>query len=115
MHINNVFKKLDKKTCEQYSNAIAYRIATDMQPYCSVSKKGFKHLMSVLCPGYKIPSRKVFADSKIPALYHEVKCIIKQELNSAHFLALTFDYWTSNAQHPYIGITAHCISNDWVL
>ncbi|XP_029341980.1 zinc finger BED domain-containing protein 6-like [Acyrthosiphon pisum] len=111
----NIYKKLDKTTSEKYTNAIAYWIATDMQPYRSVSKQGFKHLMSVICPGYTIPSRQVFADNKIPALYFEVKRRIKQELNSAQFLSLTFDCWTSNAQQPYIGITAHSINSDWIL
>ncbi|KAF0706115.1 zinc finger BED domain-containing protein 4-like, partial [Aphis craccivora] len=71
--------------------------------------------MSVICPGYTIPSRQVFADNKIPALYFEVKRRIKHELNSAQFLSLTFDCWTSNAQQPYIGITAHTINSDWAL
>lgn len=113
--ITSIYKKLDKKTCDRYTNAIAYWIATDMQPYCSVSKNGFKHMMSVICPGFKVPSRQVFSDNKIPALYYEVKCRIKHELSSVHFLALTFDCWTSNAQHPYIGITVHYIDNDWTL
>jgi len=86
-----------------------------MQPYRSVSKQGFKHLMSVICPGYTIASRQVFADNKIPALYFEVKRRIKHELNSVQLLSLTFDCWTSNAQQPYIGITAHTINSDWVL
>lgn len=80
--ITSVYKKLDKKTSERYTNAIAYWIATDMQPYCSVSKNGFKHLMSVICPGYEVPSRQVFSENKIPALYYEVKCRIMQQLTS---------------------------------
>ncbi|XP_050065796.1 zinc finger BED domain-containing protein 6-like [Aphis gossypii] len=111
----NVYKKLDKTTSEKYTNAIAYWIVTDMQPYRSVSKQGFQHLMSVICPGYTIPSRQFFADNKIPALYFEVKRRIKHDLNSAQFLSLTFDCWTSNAQQPYIGITAHTINSGWVL
>jgi len=111
----NIYKKLDKTTSEKYTNAIAYWIATDMQPYRSVSKNGFKHLMSVICSRYTIPSRQVFADTKIPALYYEVKRRIKQDLNFTKFLSLTLDCWTSNAQQPYIGITAHTINDDWHL
>lgn len=107
--ISSMYKKFE------IAIAIAYWIATDIQPYCSVSKKGFKHLMSVICPGYVISSRQVFSDNKIPALYYEVKCRIRHELSSVQFLALTFDCCTSNAQHPYIGITVHYIDNDWNL
>jgi len=28
--------------------------------------------MAVLCPGYIVPSRQVFADTKIPAIYADV-------------------------------------------
>lgn len=27
--------------------------------------------MSVICPGYEVPSRQVFTENKIPALYYE--------------------------------------------
>lgn len=87
----NVYKKLDKTTSEKYTNAIAYLMATDMQPYRSFSKKGFQHLISVICPGYTIPSHQVFADTKIPALYHEVKRRIKHNLSSVNHVSLTFD------------------------
>lgn len=71
--------------------------------------------MSVIYPGYEVPSRQVFTENKIPALYYEVKCRIMQQLSSVQFLALTFDCWTSNAQHPYMRITVHYIDNDWIL
>jgi hypothetical protein len=44
-----------------------------MQPYNVVSKEGFKHMMTVLCSGYAVPSRQVFTDTKIPAIYADVK------------------------------------------
>lgn len=71
--------------------------------------------MSVICPEYEVPSRQVFTENIIPALYYKVKCRIMQQLSSVQFLDLTFDCWTSNAQHPYIGITVHYIDNDWIL
>lgn len=72
-------------------------MTTDIQPYYSVSNKGFKYCMSVLC------------------LEYDVKCRLKYELNSDQFLSLTFDCWILNAQHPYIGITTHYIDNNYDL
>ncbi|KAL4082422.1 hypothetical protein QTP88_021318 [Uroleucon formosanum] len=86
-----------------------------MQPYNVVSKEGFKHMMAVLCPGYTVPSRQVFADTKIPAIYADVKMRIANELQTIQYVALTFDCWTSNTLHPYIAITAHGINENWEL
>lgn len=71
--------------------------------------------MSTICPGYRIPSRQMFSDTKIPALYHEVKRRIQHNFNSVKYLSLTFDCWTSNAQQPYRGITAPTINEDETL
>lgn len=87
----------------------------DMQPYRSVEKPGFNQLMNTLCPSFKIPSRKYFSDHKIPQMYGEVKLIKQTKLSSVKFIALTTDCWTSNNGHPFIGLTAHAISNEWKL
>jgi len=86
-----------------------------MQPYNVVSKEGFKHIMAVLCPNYIVPSRQVFADVKIPAIYADVKMRIANELQTIQYVALTFDCWTSNTLQPYIAITAHGINENWEL
>jgi len=31
------------------------------------------------------------------------------QLTGVKYIALTFDYWTSVSQHPYIAITSHTI------
>jgi len=75
-----VYHPLDKKTIEKYKHAIAVWMCADMQPYNSVEKKGFKHLLSVLCPSFEPPSRKYYSDHKIPQLYENVKNCIKEKL-----------------------------------
>lgn len=47
-------------------------ISTDIQPY-NIVPKYFKHMMAVLGPNYIVPSRQVFAVTKIPAIYADVK------------------------------------------
>lgn len=116
-----VIRPLDKQTEEKYKNAIATWVCMDMQPYRSVEKPGFKQLMNTLCPNFKpslanfLPSRKYFSDHKIPKMYEEIRLIIQTKLSSVQFIALTTDCWTSNNGHPFIGLTAHTISNEWKL
>ena len=88
-------------------------MCADMQPYNSVEKKGFKHLLSVLCPSFKPPSRKYYSDHKIPQLYEDVKNCIKEKLKGVSYLGLTTDCWTSGNGHPFIGLTAHIINEEW--
>ncbi|XP_025425551.1 zinc finger BED domain-containing protein 1-like [Sipha flava] len=88
-------------------------ISKDMQPYNSVEKKGFKHLLSVLCPSFEPPSRKYYSDYKIPQSYEDVKNCIKEKLKGVSYLALTTDCWTSGNGHPFIGLTAHIINEEW--
>jgi len=107
-----VIRSLDKQTEERYKNAIATWVCMDMQPYRSVEKPGFKQLMNTLCPNFKTPSRKYFSDHKIPKMYDEIRLIIQTKLSSVQFIALTTDCWTSNNGHPFIGLTAHAISNE---
>lgn len=57
----------------------------------------------------------MFADTKISAIYADVKMRIANELQTIQYVALTFDYWTSNTLHPYIAITAHWINENWEL
>lgn len=45
----------------------------------------------------------------------EVKTEVLESLMSAEKVALTCDGWTSRATDPYVTITSHFISTDWVL
>ncbi|VVC38958.1 Ribonuclease H-like domain [Cinara cedri] len=108
-----VYHPLDKKIIEKYKHAIAVWMCADMQPFNSVEKKGFKHLLSVLCPSFEPPIRKYYSDHKIPQLYEDVKNCIKEKLKGVSYLALTTDCWTSGNGHPFIGLTAHIINEEW--
>lgn len=108
-----VISPLDKKTVETYKHAIGIWMCTDMQPYNSVERKGFKHLLSVLCPNFELPSRKYFSDHKIPQMYEIVRNCLKEKLKQVSYISLTTDCWTSVNGYPFIGLTAHTINNDW--
>ncbi|XP_051964154.1 zinc finger BED domain-containing protein 4-like [Xyrauchen texanus] len=61
------------------TDAIALFICKDIQPYSVTENEGFKHLLHVLEPRYKIPNRKLFSDKQIPALYDKTRVF-----NEAH-------------------------------
>ncbi|XP_077386781.1 E3 SUMO-protein ligase ZBED1-like [Festucalex cinctus] len=95
------------------TKAIAYFICKDMQPYSVVENEGFRQLVHVLEPRYKIPDRSVFTDKHISDLYNKVRSEIVVSLNSAQRVALTVDGWTSCATDSYITVTAHHIDMEW--
>ncbi|XP_060872727.1 E3 SUMO-protein ligase ZBED1-like [Metopolophium dirhodum] len=62
---------------------------------------------------FEPPSRKYYSDHKIPQLYENVKNCIKEKLKGVSYLVLTTDCWTSGNGHPFIGLTAHIINEEW--
>lgn len=91
------------------TDAIAYFICKDIQPYRVVENEGFKQLVHILDPRYKIPQRAFFTDTQIPALYSKVKTEVVESLSNARRVAITMDGWTSCATQSYVTVTAHHI------
>ncbi len=67
--------KYPAKCCQakEINKAVTYFIAKDAISVSTVSKPGFKHLVSKLNPKYEIPTRKHFSEIEIPALYSLVR------------------------------------------
>lgn len=113
--LGNKFNKLSKADNEKITNAIAYLIAVDCEPYRFVERKGFQNLMSVLVPTYIIPSRTTFSERKVPALYLATKKLIIKKIKDVRFFGLTTDGWTSPNTHKFIALTCSYIDDEWVL
>lgn len=82
---------LTKASQSKIDAALAYFIATDMMPYNTVAKEGFKLYTKALNASSNIPSRKTITDYKIPKLYNETKANIECIINSIYFLSFTTD------------------------
>lgn len=89
-------------------------IVKDLQPFCVVEDVGFKDLINYLEPGYKMPSRYILSNTLLDAQYSEVQKKLKVELESAKYVSITTDSWTSRATTSYQAITAHYLLN-WEL
>jgi len=55
---NSNYLAYDSKRAQDITKAIAVMIAADFQPFSMVMDKGFRHLMNLFEPRYKIPDRK---------------------------------------------------------
>ncbi|XP_055959713.1 zinc finger BED domain-containing protein RICESLEEPER 4-like [Mercurialis annua] len=100
---------------ELTKKVVAYMIIVDELPFKFVEKQGFRRLMSLACPMFKMPSRWT-VNRDCYSLFVEEKLKLKQffKTNSQR-VSFTSDSWTSNQRLNYMCITAHFIDNDWKL
>ncbi|XP_055961537.1 zinc finger BED domain-containing protein RICESLEEPER 2-like [Mercurialis annua] len=104
--------KFDQEVVRQ---VVAYMIIVDELPFKFVEKQGFRRLMSLACPMFKIPSRWT-VNRDCYAMFVEEKLKLKQFFKThSQRVSLTSDSWTSNQRLNYMCITAHFIDNDWKL
>ncbi len=97
------------------TKAIGVFMALVMWPFCVVENDGFTHLLSVLEPRYQLPSRPHFSQNVLPHLYSEGRAKLVEDLSDAKCIALTTDGWTSRVTQSFMTITAHYITDNWVI
>jgi hypothetical protein len=61
-----------------------------------------------------LPNRRAI-DTVIGQIYDEKLSENKKAMGGIHSIALTTDFWTSNNNESYCGITGHWIDPDWKL
>lgn len=109
-------KKLGTSDKNKIDKAILKMIVWDFQPFSMVDDRGFRNLMSTVYPNYKIPSRKFFANTLLPAVFEEtsvnLKLTVKEEALS---VCITTDAWSSSINDSYIATTGHYIDKDFNL
>ncbi|KAK0137902.1 Rootletin [Merluccius polli] len=86
---------------EEITDAIAYMIAKDMCPICTVSDPGFNKLINTLDKRYVLPSRHHFSRIALPALYDECRGKVAREVSTALYFATTTDLWSSRTMETY--------------
>lgn len=96
---------------EKKNDLIFKMIALDLQPFSVVEDAGFKDLINYLEPGYKMPSRYILSNILLDAQYSQVQKKLIEELESAKYVSLTTDGWTSRATTSYQAVTAHYLLN----
>lgn len=86
-----------------------------MLPINTVENEGFKQLIKVMDPRYRLPGHKHFSQTALPKLYRECREAVENELQTVSFFATTSDMWSSRTSEPYLSLTAHYIDQDWNL
>lgn len=101
------------------TSKICKMIVQDYQPLSIVNDNGFQELMNTLEPRYQIPTRKQFSRVLIPELFHETKTkvsnILCTDIQHAESLSFTMDLWTSRSHDPYLSLTAHYLTTDFIM
>ena len=107
-----------KKDKKELDKRLLFWIAGHMRPMSVVSDIALKLFIDYLQrkPGiYHLPSATGVAD-KMTELYDEVKAKVKTNLSAdVLFYSLTTDMWTSRALKPFLSLTIHYVSRDFVL
>lgn len=95
------------------TDSVMKMLVTDMRPLSMVEDRGFKSMISVLNPGYTLPSRTHFT-KLVERKYQEAFQNVKDAINANDSrIALTADIWTSIATEAFLGITCHYIAEEW--
>ncbi|CAF3790922.1 unnamed protein product, partial [Rotaria socialis] len=93
---------------------IGEMIALDIQPYSIVEDIGFRKLIQDICPNYEIPSRTYFSQKVVPGIYDNVFQSVKAHLDTANYISLTTDIWTSNNSNAaFLSMTGHWLSDEF--
>lgn len=90
-------------------------VTEDFQPFSIVDDSGFKQFVNALNPSYEIPSRKVISRNYLPAAYEECRNLIKENLKNITKVCLTTDCWSSACNDSYLSLTAHYITEEFIM
>ena len=87
--------------------------ALDLRSISIVDGTGFQRFVHELNPNYQVPSRKTVSHY-VGMIHDEQKQMVQVQMRGCP-VALTTDMWTSVACDPYMTVTAHFITDSWVL
>ncbi|XP_040178075.1 E3 SUMO-protein ligase ZBED1-like [Rana temporaria] len=109
-------KPVSAKVSADLKIAIAQWIASSGRPTAIVDDDGLQTVLRIALQNqtYNLPSRRTI-DAVIGQMYNEKLTQHKKAIESIHSIALTTDFWTSNNNESYCGITGHWIDFDWKL
>lgn len=111
-------KKYSKTSKEhkRLTDAVTNCIVRNVLPIHTVDKAGFRELVAVLNPRYRLPYKDYFSRIAIPSLYEEKwEKLLHKIYDEILGFSATADLWSSCTTQPYICFTVHYIDLKWVL
>jgi hypothetical protein len=104
------FMKYDSNNVR--SLVVRYFIKNEL-PFRHMKSDGFRELMNVIEPRFKVPCRIILQKDCIK-LYEEEKLRLKAFLSGKR-VCITTDTWTSPQNINYMCVTASFIDSDWTM
>jgi len=93
---------------------IAQMIAVDNQPFSIVNNEGFRALMRVVEPRYKLPSESYLRQVAVPEMCRALKTKVAAVIEGVQHISLTTDTWTSSiCSESLMSLTGHWLDNDF--
>ncbi|XP_061445344.1 zinc finger BED domain-containing protein 6-like [Rhineura floridana] len=98
-------------TAIQLASETAWMLAVDMQPLSYVESEGFRRLMAIAQPRWKVPSRVFFATKAVPELSKVVSRAVRQAVacSVGRTVHIAIDTWTSRQTASYMSVTGHWV------
>ena len=87
-------------------------VARDLHPLSTVEGIGFRCLVKYFDPSYQVPLH-THITTVMKQLHSTIKEDLLQDLDSAQYVALSIDIWTSQATEAYLTITALFVLCKW--
>lgn len=109
-------KPISDKVSTDLKVAIAQWIASSGRPTAIIEDEGLQTVLRIALQNqaYTLPSRRTI-DNVICQMYDVKQKEHKKAIENVPSIALTTDFWTSNNNESYCGITGHWIDSDWRL
>ena len=94
-------------------------LAMANQPFAVVNDPAFQAFCQHMNPRFNVKDSTTFARHKLPLLHETLidarNDLLLDELPHCKQVALTFDHWSSRNNDPFLCLTLHYISKDFVL
>ncbi|XP_050066428.1 E3 SUMO-protein ligase ZBED1-like [Aphis gossypii] len=101
------------KRAKELTKGLMKLVVKDLRPLSIVEGEGFLEFMNIAVSEYIVPSKQTIIRLVEQTAQNEknnLKCFLK---NIPH-ICITVDFWTSLANHSYLGVTCHYLEN-WYL
>lgn len=100
-------KPVSLSKSKQLDRQLIKMMVNEYNLFSLVEDKEFQKFISMLSPGYGLPSRKTVSTSLLPKFYNEVMEEVKLKMTRTDTICLTTDSWTSIRNEIFLSVTVH--------
>lgn len=82
-------KPMSMKRTEKLDDQLVLMIAKGCHPLRLVEEKEFRKFVELLCPGYKLTTRKALSESLLPKVYNKMLELHREQISKALAVCIT--------------------------